>query len=114
VGYSESIFQGLGEDLHLRLLTPHGFVKAVAEGTDVTAQDLEAAERQAAQRQIRVWVLNSQNVTPEVQRAGEAARRAGIPVVTITETLSPAGATFEAWQEGELRRLLEALERSHG
>jgi zinc/manganese transport system substrate-binding protein len=114
VGYSESIFQGLGEDLHLELLTPRGFVKAVAEGTDVTAQDLEATERQAARRRIRVWIFNSQNATPDVQRAGEAARRAGIPVVTITETLSPAGATFEGWQEDQLRRLLEALERSHG
>ena len=32
VGYSESIFQGLGEDLHLKLLTPTSFAKAIAEG----------------------------------------------------------------------------------
>ena len=37
VGYSESIFQPLGEDLHLELLTPRSFAKAIAEGNDVTA-----------------------------------------------------------------------------
>jgi zinc/manganese transport system substrate-binding protein len=30
VGYSESIFEGLGEDLGLKLLTPYSFVKAIA------------------------------------------------------------------------------------
>ena len=37
VGYSESIFQPLGNDLHLKLLTPYSFTKAIAEGTDVSA-----------------------------------------------------------------------------
>src|ERR1035437_2599474 len=52
VGYSESIFQGLGEDLHLRLLTPPSFVRAIAEGTDVTAQEKEAVDRQALTHEI--------------------------------------------------------------
>ena len=33
VGYSESIFEPLGQSLGLKLLTPSGFAKAVAEGT---------------------------------------------------------------------------------
>jgi zinc/manganese transport system substrate-binding protein len=47
VGYSESIFQPLGEALGLRLLTPYSFAKSIAEGTDVTAQglDLQQPER---------------------------------------------------------------------
>src|ERR1019366_978825 len=39
IGYSESIFQGLGEGLGLKLLTPYSFAKAIAEGTEVTAKD---------------------------------------------------------------------------
>ncbi len=90
VGYSESIFRPLGEDLHLRLLTPYSFAKAVAEGTDVTAEDKQAVDRQAEDRQIEVWVFNSQNVTPDVQRVNELAKAAGIPIATVTETLDPA------------------------
>ena len=112
VGYSESIFEPLGEGLGLRLMTPPGFAKAVAEGTDVTAQDKRTVDAQASSRQIKVWVFNRQNVTPDVQRVNDIARAHGIPVVTVTETLSPAGESFQAWQAAQLERLLAALRQS--
>src|SRR5205085_2303048 len=78
VGYSESIFQPLGEDLGLRLMTPYSFAKAVAEGTDVTAQDKQTVDAQVSRREIKVWIYNAQNVTPDVQRVTEHARARGI------------------------------------
>ncbi len=114
VGYSESIFRPLGENLHLRLLTPYSFAKAVAEGTDVTAEDKETVDRQAEDRQIEVWVFNSQNVTPDVQRVNELAKAKGIPIATVTETLDPAGDTFEQWQVAELEGLVKALGEATG
>jgi zinc/manganese transport system substrate-binding protein len=114
VGYSESIFQGLGEDLGLRLTTPDSFVKAIAEGTDVTAQDKQAVDAEAREHLIKVWVFNSQNVTPDVQRVNEIASAAGIPVATVTETLSPAGASFQQWQVSELEGLMRALHAATG
>jgi zinc/manganese transport system substrate-binding protein len=114
VGYSESIFQPLGESLGLRLLTPPGFTKAVAEGTDITASDKQMVDRQAEQRLIKVWVFNSQNVTPDVQQVNSIAKARGIPIATVTETLSPASLSFEQWQVAELEGLLEALHRATG
>ncbi len=114
VGYSESIFQPLGDDLGLRLLTPYSFAKAIAEGTDVTAQDKQAVDAQASKRLIAVWVFNSQNATPDVQRVNELARAHGIPVATVTETLSPASDSFQQWQVAELEALSRALHRATG
>ena len=114
VGYSESIFQPLGEALGLRLLTPYSFTKAIAEGTDVTAADKETVDRQAQEHLIKVWVFNSQNVTPDVQRVNQLARAAGIPIATVTETLSPASDSFQQWQVSELERLITALHRATG
>jgi zinc/manganese transport system substrate-binding protein len=114
VGYSESIFQGLGEAEGLRLLTPYGFAKAIAEGTEVSAEDRRTVDRQAEGREIKVWVLNGQNVTPDVQRVNEIARAKGIPIATITETLSPASDNFEQWQAAELEGLLNALKAATG
>jgi zinc/manganese transport system substrate-binding protein len=114
VGYSESIFQGLGEDLHLRLVTPYSFAKAVAEGSEVTAQDKRTVDQQAEARKIGAWVFNSQNVTPDVQRVNEIARAKGIPIATVTETLSPASDTFEQWQVAELEELASALHAATG
>ena len=111
VGYSESIFQGLGQALGLRLRTPYSFVRAIAEGTDVTAQDKETVDHQAEARDIDVWVLNSQNVTPDVQRVDEIARARGIPIATITETLDPPRDSFQQWQVSELEGIERALER---
>jgi zinc/manganese transport system substrate-binding protein len=114
VGYSESIFRPLGEDLGLRLLTPYSFAKAVAEGTDVTARDKRTVDEQAEDREVRVWVFNSQNVTPDVQRVNEIAKASKIPIATVTETLSPASDSFEEWQVAELEGLLKALHEATG
>ena len=114
VGYSESIFRPLGESLGLKLITPYSFAKAVAEGTDVSAQDKQTVDRQAQTHAIDVWVYNSQNATPDVQRVNQLAREAHIPITTITETLSPASATFEQWQSAQLRSLIDALHEATG
>jgi zinc/manganese transport system substrate-binding protein len=114
VGYSESIFAPLGEALGLKLLTPSSFAKAIAEGTDVSAADKQAVDAQVQQRQVEVWVYNSQNATPDVQRVNALARASGIPVATFTETLSPASASFEQWQVAELRTLQQTLYRATG
>jgi zinc/manganese transport system substrate-binding protein len=114
VGYSENIFEPLGTDLGLKLLTPASFAKAIAEGTDVNAQDKQTVDRQISGRKIKVWVLNSQNTTPDVQRLTSAAKANGIPVAAITETLTPASASFEQWQVAQLQGLLRALAQATG
>jgi zinc/manganese transport system substrate-binding protein len=114
VGYSESIFQPLGETLGLRLLTPPGFANTIAEGGEVSARDKQTVDRQATNREIKVWVFNSQNATPDVQRVNELARAAHIPVVTVTETLAPVSGTFEQWQVAQLERLQAALHAATG
>jgi zinc/manganese transport system substrate-binding protein len=71
-------------------------------------------DRQLAQHLIKVWVFNSQNSTPDVARLTALARRREIPVATITETLSPDGASFQQWQVAELRSLAAALAKATG
>ncbi len=114
VGYSESIFQPMGQALGLKLLTPYSFAKAIAEGTDVSAADKQTVDAQAQDHEIKVWVYNSQNATPDVQRVNQLARAAHIPITTITETLSPASDSFEQWQVAELTSLAQALHQATG
>jgi len=112
VGASESIFAPLAQALGLDLVTPPSFLKAISEGTEPTAADKTTIDRQIARKQIKVWVFNSQNSTPDVTRLTDAARKKGIPVTTITETLTPASATFEQWQVRQLKALEAALARA--
>ena len=111
VGASESIFAPLADALGLKLITPPSFLKAISEGTDPSAADKTTIDAQISGKQIKVYVFNSQNSTPDVARQVEEANKAGIPVSTVTETLSPAGASFQDWQSAQLQALQAALAR---
>jgi zinc/manganese transport system substrate-binding protein len=114
VGASESIFALLAPALGLRLITPPGFMTAISEGSEVSAGDVASTSRQAQSHAIRVWVYNTQNATPEVARLTALARASGIPVTTITETVSSQGASFASWQVAELQALARALHEATG
>jgi zinc/manganese transport system substrate-binding protein len=114
VGASESIFAGLAPALGLNLITPYSFMKAISEGTEVTPQDTLAVQRQITSHQIMVWIYNSQNATPEIQRLNALAAANHIPTATVTETLTPASASFQQWQVAELERLAQALHAATG
>jgi zinc/manganese transport system substrate-binding protein len=112
VGASESIVAPLVSALGLTMETPESFLDAIAEGNEPTAHDTAIANQQIADHEIKVFMFNTQNATPDVARLVDAARAQHIPVVTVTETLTPAGATFQAWQTAQLRSLEAALARA--
>ena len=114
VGASESIFSMLAPSLGLDLITPPSFLRAISEGTDISAADKQAIDDQITHRKIAIYVYNSQNTTPDVQAQLAECRSAGIPTATITETLDPAGDTFQAWQVSELLGIQEALRKATG
>jgi zinc/manganese transport system substrate-binding protein len=114
VGASESIFSMLAPSLGLELITPAGFLKAISEGSDVSAADKATIDRQIASRQIKIYVYNSQNATPDIQAQIKQCKARGIPTATVTETMSPASATFEQWQSAQLTGIERALATATG
>lgn len=114
VGATESIFSILAPALGLKLITPYSYLKAVSEGTDFTAADQAAIEQQIRQRQIKVLIYNSQNTPNNIQALINLAKANQIPVATITETLTPATASFQDWQSAQLRGIQSALAQATG
>jgi zinc/manganese transport system substrate-binding protein len=114
VGASESIVAPLAQGLGLTMLTPESFLGAISEGSDPTAADKAAIDGQIKGRQIKIYIYNSQNSTPDVQAQVNEARAAGIPVTTVTETLIPQGATFQDWQTKQLQGIEQALAQATG
>ena len=114
IGASESIVTPLAESVGLKMLTPESFLDAISEGTDPTAQDKATIDRQIKGKQIEIYVYNSQNATPDVQAQVKEAKAAGIPVATVTETMDPAGDTFQQWQVSELQGIQKALAQATG
>ncbi|HEY3751432.1 MAG TPA: zinc ABC transporter substrate-binding protein [Pseudonocardiaceae bacterium] len=114
IGASESIVTPLAQGLGLTMLTPETFLDAISEGSDPTAADKTTIDNQIRTKQIKVYVFNSQNSTPDVQAQVAEANAAGIPVTTVTETLAPANASFQDWQVKELRGIEAALHEATG
>lgn len=109
VGASESIFAMLAPALGLRLVTPPTFLRAISEGSDVSAADKRTINRQITTHQIRIYVYNSQNATPDVQAQLAQCRAEHIPVASITETMAPANTTYQQWQQAQLSGIETAL-----
>lgn len=114
VGASESIFAMLAPALGLKLRTPYSFLKAISEGTEVSAADKQTTDTQIRRHLIKIYVYNSQNLTPDVQAQVAAAKAAHIPVVRITETLTPPTDTYQAWQVRQLESIEAALAKATG
>jgi zinc/manganese transport system substrate-binding protein len=109
VGASESIFAMLSPALGLKLITPYSFLRAISEGTDVSAADKQTIDNQIKNHEIKVYVYNSQNVTPDVQAQLTEVKAEHIPYATITETLAPPTGTYQAWQTKQLLGIQAAL-----
>jgi len=114
VGATESIFADQSLALGLNLITPPEFMRAIAEGQQPTARDKATMDSQITDEQIKLLIYNKQNSTPDVEVLKQKAEMARIPIVPITETLSPATATFQSWQIAQLQDLQQALARATG
>ena len=113
-GASESIVSPLADTLGLKMLTPYSFLRAISEGSEPTAQDKATIDAQIRNKQIKIYVYNSQNATPDVSAQVKEAEAAHIPVATVTETLAPANATFQQWQVTQLQGIENALHQATG
>jgi zinc/manganese transport system substrate-binding protein len=109
VAATESIFSYLAPALGLNFITPYSYLKAVSEGTDISASDQATVEQQIRQKQIKILIYNSQNTPNNIQALITLAKANHIPVATITETLSPATTSFQNWQAAQLQGIQSAL-----
>ncbi len=109
VAATESIFEYLAQYLHLDLVTPYAFMKAVADGNDPPTSSEAAFEQQIQARAFGVLVYDVQTVTPLTTSIRQQAEQKNIPVVGVSETIQPASATFEGWMDAQLDLLTHAL-----
>ena len=110
VAYTEPVPGYLLEAAGLRNLAPSSFTRPIEQGTEPSASAVSAMLALVATRRIKVLLYNGQAVSPITARVRAAARRSGVPVVSITETL-PSGLTFQRWQLGQADELRQALGR---
>jgi zinc/manganese transport system substrate-binding protein len=111
VASTESIFLYMANATGLKVISPPTFMKAVAEGNDPSPQDIATFQNQlnGGNSTVHVLVYNVQTVTPLTQNLLALAAQNQIPIVRVSETIQPPNFTFEAWMQGEIGQLQNAL-----
>lgn len=98
----------LAEAAGLTDVTPEGFAEAVEEGTDVAPATLLQALDVIKGGEVRAVLTNAQTGGSETQRVEDAAKEAGIPVVSFTELLED-GSSYAEWMRDAIKSLADAL-----
>jgi zinc/manganese transport system substrate-binding protein len=88
--------------------TPPAFMSANENGTDPSPADMAFVLDLVNRHQVAAVLVNPQTSTPAIGGLQDAARRAGVPVVQVTETL-PDGADYLSWQRDTVNQLQNAL-----
>jgi zinc/manganese transport system substrate-binding protein len=114
IGATESIFVPMARATGLDLISPPGLMNAVAEDANPSVQDVARFQQQIKEKKIKVLVYNNQTNGGLTSQLREMAQKADLPVVGVSETLTPVDATFEDWQISQLRALENALASSKG
>ena len=109
VAATEDIFVYLAQALGLDLISPPTFMRAVAEGNEPPAPSVIAFQTQLSSHLVRILVFNVQTQSAVTNNIQQSARRLGIPVVGISETLQPPEAKFQDWQLNQLVAIEQAL-----
>jgi zinc/manganese transport system substrate-binding protein len=110
VSYTEPVPGYLFDAIGLVDVTPEAFSHAVEEGNDVPPASLNAPLTLMRTKAVKLLAYNEQASSPETSEVQAAAKKAGVPVVPVTETL-PSGTTYETWQQGNIDKIKAALAR---
>lgn len=111
VAATEDIFVYMANATGLKVVSPPGFMSAVAEGGDPSAQDVASMENlmMGGNTTVHLLVYNQQTVTPLTQNIKTLAAQNQIPLIAVTETIQPPTYTFQFWMGSEVLSLQNAL-----
>jgi len=110
VAYTEPVPGYLFDALGLHNVTPESFSEAIEEGDDVPPAALNDTLELVAKQRVRLLAVNDQASSPETAEVARAAKRAGVPVVGVTETL-PKGEDYVSWQQANIDAISAALQK---
>jgi zinc/manganese transport system substrate-binding protein len=112
VAYTERVPGYALAAAHLVVKTPPGFARAVEDGTDPGPADTLAMQQLLTGHKIDALLYNVQTVTPVTSQIRTLARKSGIPIVGVSETMPSGAANYQQWQQAQLKALLRALGKS--
>jgi zinc/manganese transport system substrate-binding protein len=91
------------------ILTPFSLQAAIMNGTDPSPQDVTTQNALFTGHQVKVFVYNQQVTDPLTASFLSLAKRNGVPVVGVYETMPTPGYTYQSWMLAEVVALEKAV-----
>ncbi len=90
-------------------MTPFPLQAAIMNGTDPAPQNVTLQNGLFSGHQVKVFVYNQQVTDSLTESFKEAAKRAGVPVVGVYETMPTPGYDYQSWMLAEVQALEKAV-----
>jgi zinc/manganese transport system substrate-binding protein len=90
-------------------LTPFSLQADIMNGIDPAPQDVSTQEVLLTGHEVKAFVYNQQVTDSLTQSFLGAAKRAGVPVVGVYETMPTPGYDYQSWMLAEVHALRRAL-----
>ena len=107
VAVTEPLPGYLTNEAGLDNVTPEEFAEAIEEGDDPSAAALADMLALFGTDPVDVLILNTQTQSPATDQVAQAAEGAGVPVVSMSETLTSPD--YVTWMDGQIKALAGAL-----
>jgi zinc/manganese transport system substrate-binding protein len=90
-------------------LTPFTFQADIMNGVDPSPQDVSLETSFFTQHKVKVFVYNQQVTDSLTQSFITTARKAGVPVIGVYETMPVPGYNYQTWMLAEVNALQKAV-----
>ncbi len=90
-------------------MTPFSFQADIMNGTDPSPQGIAAQNALFSGHRVRVFVHNQQVTDALTESFVTAAKKAGVPVVGVYETMPTPGYTYQSWMIAEVEAVRKAV-----
>jgi zinc/manganese transport system substrate-binding protein len=111
VAVTEPVADALLEAAGCSILTPPSLQLATMNGSDPSPQDVAAQQALLTGHRVKALIYNRQVTNPLTQSFLELARKEGIPVVGVYETMPTPGYDYQSWMQAQTEALILAATR---
>lgn len=99
------MLQAAGTDIK----TPFSLQAAIMNGTDPSPQDVSLQNSLFTNHKVKVFVYNQQVTDSLTESFLSLAKKNGIPIVGVYETMPQPGYTYQSWMLAEVNALRKAV-----
>jgi zinc/manganese transport system substrate-binding protein len=109
VAVTEPVSDYMLQAMGMNIRTPFTFQAKIMNGVDPSPQDISLQNSLFTQHKVKVFCYNQQVVSAVTKTFQQTAHKAGVPVVSVYETMPTPGYDYQSWMLAEVHAIEKAI-----